>query len=45
MICKFIKANPIPTTTKVPMFQSIMEKNKEKRDKVREESAKMTIAN
>ncbi|KAL4511608.1 hypothetical protein ABPG72_012453 [Tetrahymena utriculariae] len=40
---KRFKANPLPTTTKVPMFNNIIEKNKEKREKVRQESIKMTL--
>ncbi|KAL4471381.1 hypothetical protein ABPG74_008274 [Tetrahymena malaccensis] len=40
---KRFKANPIPTTTKIPMFNNIIEKNKEKREKVRQESVKMTL--
>lgn len=35
------KANDIPITTKIPIYNSIITKNEEKRKKVREESAKM----
>ncbi|EAR94644.1 hypothetical protein TTHERM_00052590 (macronuclear) [Tetrahymena thermophila SB210] len=40
---KRFKANPIPTTTKIPMFNNIIEKNKEKREKIRQESVKITL--
>ena len=39
------KANKIPITTKIPLFENLTSKEEEKRKRIKEESIKLTLQN